>query len=263
MGEMGNCRALVLPETHTIIQLWLNHALEQAHRRAHRDNLRMPRPLNDEFNRYVDEMEAVFDFVLLEFEKKYLTIFATLDEKLKVDTPTDDDVSWISKNVPHNQAVLGYFYGRLDNPKWLLKLESARVFERPPEPVLTFDGEGTLISHPSWPVSKCLMRMAAVNSGGRTNPNPRKHQNINFEVHKDILDAACFLPFEISDRIAALESEWLSQQESSWVLISDKVASLVIHLVDGGKVDSALKLSHSVLRFIDLDGPYFQHQVLP
>jgi hypothetical protein len=252
---------LDIPEDHPVAVLWLNHAPSLAHRRAHRDNLQPPRPMDGDFQIFLDEFERIFDFILETFESKYLSVHAALDRKLLIEIPTRDDAKWVKMTVPHNQAALGYFFSRLSNPKWLNPLHSEGLFDRPPDPVSDFE-KGTVL-YPPWPLSRYLVRMAAIDD-----PEIRRHvcdillklHTSNFIVHLDILEAACYLPSDSAARIAEKEMDWLVQQETLGHLIPEGLAKLTSYLAEAGQIQIALSISSYVLGLIPLPS---SHELSP
>lgn len=236
-----------------VVELWLRHAPTLAHARAHRDNLQPPRPVDKEFLQYVDEMETIFDFILTNVEAKYLTIFDALDKRLLVDPPTAADAKWL-KNIPNNPAALGYFFSRLNDPRWLPLLKAEGAFNRPPEPIQGYDGERSFTSFPTWPLSKYLVRMAAIESVEVSEQIADILVGIkttNFIIHLDIVDAACVLPIDLAERVAKNEVLWLWEQQFIGHLTPDKFADLTIYLSNGGKAESALAIAAIMLGFVD------------
>lgn len=247
--EIGQIlEGLGVPAEDHIGLLWLKHAPSLAHGRAHRDNLLPPRPVNEDFLRYVDEMESVFDFILDKFESKYLNIYAALDTKLQIENPANVDAAWIKVNVPNNEASLGYFFNRLTNPKWLAPLNSSGLFKRPPEPI--YDREKSIVTFPPWPLSRYLVRMAGLNSAeisAEIGAILLEIESENFIVHLDIVDATCLLPIDLAVPVAEKERRWLQSQNSIGHLIPDKFANLTVHLANSGNPETALTIVSEML----------------
>jgi len=90
--------ALEMPESDPIGRAWLEKAGTKAkggpHKRAHRNDLVQPRPVDDDFRRYDDdfrryweEMQRVFDAVLDRFERHWVATHKALDRPLAKDPP--------------------------------------------------------------------------------------------------------------------------------------------------------------------------------
>jgi hypothetical protein len=122
-----------------LAQAWLGMAGKENQqaldRRAHRDNLNPPRAINAEFLRFWETFEAVLDGVLDGLEKKYVIVFDALDKLLAKPSPTVDDAKKLRGKVPQSIVALGYFFGKLDDPTWILNLDEVGFFSNPPSPV--------------------------------------------------------------------------------------------------------------------------------
>lgn len=247
-------KGLDIPEEDPIVSLWLKHAPTLAHGRAHRDNLNRPRPVNKDFLIYIDAMETIFDFVLTKFEEKYLTIHDALDQKLLIENPTTNDAKWLKLNVPNNQAAIGYFFNRLQNPNWLDALQTEGLFDRPPEPV--FEPEKNSTYYPTWALSRFLVRISTLDSEDVKNKIAEILLGLdssNFIIHLDILDASCNLPFDLADNLAQKEIEWLREQKFIGHLLPDKLADLTVYLANGNKADSAFAITSIALGFVSTE----------
>src|SRR2546423_946266 len=82
-------QGLDIPETNAIAQLWLRLPGQKSpyalHRYAHRDNLTRPRPFDQDFRTFWQEMETVFDSILERFEARYLSSHRLIDALLAKD----------------------------------------------------------------------------------------------------------------------------------------------------------------------------------
>lgn len=241
-------KGLGIGQEEVAAQLWIKHAPSLAHGRAHRDNLNSPRPVDADFRRYVDEMETVFDLLLPTFESKYSAVHASLDPKLLKADPTKDDARWLKTHIPNNRPGLGYFFDNLKNPKWLWPLKSEGLFLHPPEPQV--DQEKGWTTFPTWPASRCLVRMAKLDEPGVKSKVAEillSIESTNYFVHLDILESACNLPLELVQLVADKELDWLSENPFFDTLLPDKVADLVNHLSALGDVQRALAFTRITL----------------
>jgi hypothetical protein len=239
-----------IPDDNPIATLWLRHAPTLA-RRAHRDNLLPPRPADDTFQQFLDEMESVFDVVLTSFESKYLNVHAVLDTKLLIENPTNGDAKWLKVNVPNNQAALGYFIDRLNNPNWLAPLLAEGLFDRPPAPI--YESEKNTTFFPPWSLSKYLIRMSKVESVDVKNLVGEillGIESTNFIIHLDILEATCSLPDDLANQVAEKELVWLRTLRSIGHLVPDKFSDLTVYLAKLNHHVTALQIAETALGFV-------------
>ncbi|MEZ5421681.1 MAG: hypothetical protein R2682_01135 [Pyrinomonadaceae bacterium] len=244
---------LGIDEDDLIAQLWLTNAPDEdgLARRAHRQNLALPRPVDEAFLKFWDQMQSVLDAVLEIFESRYLAVHSALDAKLLIEEPSQADANWIKNNVPDNRAALGYFFDKLASPKWLGPLEAEGMFKRPPEPIT--DPEKNQVYFPNWPASRYLVRMASTDSAEvqvAVAEIIMGLESTNFIIHLDILDAACLLPVDLATAIANKELEWLTRNRSIGHLVPDKFAELVVHLTASGNAETALAITNAALSFV-------------
>lgn len=244
---------LDIGEDDLIAQLWLTNAPDEEGlaRRAHRQSLALPRPVDEAFLNFWDQMQSVLDAVLEIFEARYLAVHTALDAKLLIENPTQADANWIKNNVPENRAALGYFFDKLVSPKWLRSLEAEGLFKRPPEPIA--DPEKNQVSFPNWPASRYLVRMASTDSAEVQAVVAEiilALETTNFIIHLDIIDAACVLPVDLATAVAKKELEWLTRNRSIGHLVPDKFAELVVHLTASGNPETALAITKSALSFV-------------
>lgn len=245
-------KGLDIAETDSVAQAWLRLPDSDygLHKRAHREDLAAPRALDDDYRGFWNEMESVLDTVLEKFEAHYLESHRRLDELLAKEEPTDADAKWLRLNTPNNLVSLGYFFNKLNAPKWLNPLIAEGLFKHPPEPERELKDDRILINYSPWSQSRYLVRMAATGS-------PDVQQTVfdvllgieteNFLIHLDIIDAACALPPELAAQLAAKEIRWVERQNSVDHLLPDKLTSLINHLATGGQSKAAQKLARILL----------------
>jgi hypothetical protein len=94
--------ALEIASDDPVALAWLRAAPGEdgLHSRAHRDSLEGPRPIDDEFKAFWEDMQGIFDEVLKRFEKHFLDVHKTIDALVAKDKPTADDVSFLKNNIP-------------------------------------------------------------------------------------------------------------------------------------------------------------------
>ncbi len=97
-------KGLNIPETDPIAIAWLqipggDYGLNK---RAHREDLAAPRPWDENYDRFWDEMQNILDRVLEKFEAHYLESHGRLDELLQKAEPTNEDAQWLRLYTPNN-----------------------------------------------------------------------------------------------------------------------------------------------------------------
>ncbi|MCH7994285.1 MAG: hypothetical protein IIB57_07555 [Planctomycetes bacterium] len=223
--------ALDMAETDKSAKAWLRlcgrsdaYAL---HRLAHRDSLASPRPVDDEFRAFWNEMQTLLDVVLDRFEARYLAVMPTLDALLDKQNPTPTDAKTLKNNVPNNVATLGQFFAKLDNPKWLEPLRREGFFARPPGPIVNDEEKTT--SFPHWPLTKFLKRMAAHDPKTVAEIAGEIPPTDNEFVHLDLLETALALPSELA---AALVPQLKRGVECRYhgLLYTHQLGKLLLHI---------------------------------
>jgi hypothetical protein len=239
--------ALDFSEDDPIIGMWLGltgkNNVRALHSRAHRNNLAPPRPLNKDFRDFWFDMEKILDEVLDIFESKYLTIHKVLDDLKRIKNPSKKDAEYLKVHIPNNYAAFSYFFQDLDNPAWLNPLSKNGIFLNPPPPIINVE-EGSS-SHPLWPNSRYLIKMAAVS------PNivlkiALEIETENTNVQSDLVDVACALPAAMAVKFVPKFSGWLKKP---FFFLAHKISPLVKNLASNGEIVGALSLSKEMLSF--------------
>lgn len=218
-------------------------------RLAHRRGLGPPRAVDDDMRRAWEEVQGLLDAVLAKFETRFLEPFALLDELLAKPAPSAADAKRLRNNIPQNPVTLGYFFDKLENPAWLPLLRKEEFFAHPPEPEWN-DEDGTITLPPwpdSWPDSRYLARMAAVESAQATVLEIALQipQTENVRVYEDLADAAQVLPPQLAARLAGKLEDSLALPYQ--ILLPEKMGALVAHLAAGGETEAALRLADRLL----------------
>src|SRR5579863_4852946 len=154
--------ALGIPEKSPVAKAWLKCAKGTGglDRRAHRDSLEVPRPVDDEFRAFWEGMQGVFDEILENFEKHFLGVYRTIDALMDKDAPTSADVTFLRKSIPNNLVARQYLFSQLTKPEWFRPMVAEGFFaEVPPA---ERDEAAQTISFPRWPAGKYLVEMAKV-----------------------------------------------------------------------------------------------------
>jgi hypothetical protein len=140
-----------------LLDLWLSFCGEMADgfaRRAHRDDLNPPRPVDREFREWVNRVETFFDYLLDRAERSYHTVFRVLGELLAKPNPDAVDLETLTRRIPSTVLAHAYFLDRLEHRGWLEPLKETALLTRVPP--LEFDeAEGT-VRLPQWPAAPYL-----------------------------------------------------------------------------------------------------------
>jgi hypothetical protein len=242
-------RGLEIPEADPTAVAWLKLAGD-FHDWAHRDNLDPPRPMDQKFRKFWDQITEIFSVVLEKLLSQYLNSFNFLDELLSLSVPTKKDAKKLRLNVPNNSATYGYFFHRLNNPAWLPLLHSQKFFVRPHQPIYERRDNGYLISYPPWPQSRYLARIAASSDVANQELVVKIAlliQTENISIHEDLLDVAKALPAVMAAAVAKHESTWIAEQTQLGGLLPEKIGELLAHLSDGNQVKPAIDLARDAL----------------
>ncbi len=144
-------KGLGLADNDPALQAWLRLADKSyelaPHTVAHREALSRARPVTDEFERWWHAIQAILQAVLGKFRERFLEPLREVDRLLDVDTPSEDDVAFLKNNIPNNAVVLGHFFDKNTNPRWIERLNNKGFFKYP-------------LAEGRWPQASYLARMA-------------------------------------------------------------------------------------------------------
>lgn len=245
-------KALAIPETDPIADLWLSLAgktNERAlHARAHRDSLAPARPVDAQFIKFWEDVQAVLDSILDRFEARYLETHRALDEYVVKASPTMEDAKWIKSHVPNTQVAMWGFFHRLKSAAWLEPLHAEGFFKLPYPSAP--DEHGNL-AHVHWPHSRFLIRMAGTG-------DERVQEKVlsifltidteNISVHEDRIEAALVMPGVMAAELAEKERAWIETQPHLFGLYPDKLGKLLSHLASQQQTDAAIELLMAVTK---------------
>jgi hypothetical protein len=140
-----------------------------------------------------------------------------------------------------NQAA---FFDSLSSPAWIEPLVKAGFFSLPP----ALQRDGDWIRFPIWPESRYLRRVAAAAPDEVVKLIRGMEATDNARVHEDYADIACEIDASLADAVATAEIKWISEQPQLYLSLSRKYSSLVAHLANGDRADTALKLAEAALK---------------
>jgi hypothetical protein len=241
---LGVLQALEIPEESPSAALWL--ALPSGgglHRKAHRNALFPPRPVDREFLASWDRFQAILDFVLARFEERYLDYHRLLDDLAQKGSPSRRDAKRIKRYAPNNLVAYRYFFESISSPAWLMPLWQEGFFNYPP----AMEIDGNYARPVPWPQTEYLKRMAK--------DEPRLAVEIilsipatdNISVLTDLAEAACAIPASEAVRLVDKARSWTTTRYFSGFLLSEALGRLAAHLAEGGFTDEALELARALL----------------
>lgn len=247
-------QALEIPETSTVAQTWLSLPGKNSeyglHRRAHRDDLASPRPIDEKFREFWINIQTVFDKVLERFETRYSDICRRLDELLTKPEPGTEDIKMLRNHVPNSLTGLGYFFEQLQFPGWLEPLRENGFFKIPSAPEV--DPEDGGIRFLPWPQSRYLARMAFHDPATVLDIAIEilKKGTTNVFIHEDLAEAARAMPPELARSWVEQEVEWLKEQDYLSFSLAKKLGKLVTYLAENNQVNVALTLIQELLAIL-------------
>jgi hypothetical protein len=157
---------LDIPDTDPVAAAWFDLSGREnpnaLHKRAHRDNLNPPRPVDAGFAQWWDRLLDVLDTVLARLEDRYGDVFARID--VLVAEGATSAAGKIGVQVPTTLVTQEYLMARLGQlgpeaaADWLAPLRDAAFFRSAPGPVPAPDGSG--VSLPFWPQAEYLAFVA-------------------------------------------------------------------------------------------------------
>ncbi len=222
-------------------------------RLAHRRALGPPRPADEGVRKAWDEMQGLLDAVLEIFETRFLESFKVLDELLAKESPESADAKRLRKNIPNNLVTFGYFFDKLENPKWLTLLDKEGFFALPPQ--LERDDETGSVSISMWPASRYLARMAKRETvqANVLEIALKIPDTENVRVYEDLADTALALPSTLAARLVSKVGRGLTSPHQ--ILLPEKLGALVAQLSEGGEKQAALDLGAELLAVLPDDRP--------
>jgi hypothetical protein len=242
-------KGLEISETDPIGKTWLKLS-GVFHEWAHRDNLEPPRPMDEKFRQFWTQINDVFSVVLEKLVSQYLNAFNFLDALISLKSPTRADAKKLRLNVPNNSATYGYFFHNLRNPAWLPLLHQQKFFSKPLQPTYEPRDEGYAVSHPFWPQSRFLARMATssdVATQKLVSTIAVSIETENISIHQDLLDAALVLPAALAAKITNHECEWIAEQTHLGGLLPERLGETIAHLSASNDIEAALALARVTL----------------
>lgn len=247
-------RSLDISEDEDIARVWIGlHKAEgqQLHGKAHRRGLRVPRPVDRDFQDYWKNIQRVLDAVLDRFETRSNETFRALDDLLEIEAPTRDDVRYLSDYLPNNLVTRAYFFQCLRHPAWLAPLRRKNFFRSPPRSYRDpLSGE---IRMPPWPETEYLKAMAPEMPADVVEIILQMAETENVRVRQSLVEVAGVLPGPFAAQLAHLVISWIDRHDDL-LLLNERAKDYTIHLSAEGLVDGALNVAESLLKLSPDEG---------
>lgn len=246
------CDDLQIPASQPLRAFWLDQNPDVPiglHRRAHRNGLDHPRPVDAGFRTFFLQMEALFDLILERFERRYRAVFDDLDLLLAEQHPTEAHAERLAQKFPANETARRYFFSRA-SAAWLGALREKDFFRNPPQPIIEPDGQVLALNR--WPESEYLVRVAVQDPAATTEAALDVPPTDNSYVIWDLVKVALALPPAHGVRlvptiVAAVPGPY-------GVIAADEIGELALRFAREGHVDAADQLVRSVLKEVPVRG---------
>lgn len=251
--EINAILAFLQIEDEEIAQTWLKLTNKRKelglHKRAHRDDLSAPRPMNSNFRDFWTELLGVLDGILDRLETKYLYIRKELDQLLNKEAPEKKDLDSLRLNIPNSNAGLGYFFRELQHSEWLNHLWKEGFFKNLPTPS---GAELTEVSnHPFWPQADYLVRMAQKKVEQDTLYKVVveifETQQISARVLESLIKIILELPLNQAAQLTQEAIYNFERQEYVYLISSDSLVKLIVNLAQNDKFEIAITLTREIL----------------
>jgi len=210
--------------------------------RAHRTSAGPPRPVDESFLDFWEDIQEILGVVLREQEARFLRYLPKLDVLLGLETPTERKVTSLRK-MPQSLVLLRYFFTKLQWPAWLRPLQEKHFFDDPPP--ARYDPEREVVEHTVWPQSGYLARMSALDPETVRDVILAMPDTDNICVMDDLVEAAKEMPPAVATDLVTRIASWLEKPYGPYR--TDHIGELAARLAEGGEAESALQLAEAVL----------------
>ena len=219
------------------IELATKGSKESLHRRAHRNDLGHPRPIDTGLQDAWDSLLRLLDELLDRFESRYTaSVYDRLDRLAQVSAPSSADVATLKTRLPHTDATHRYFFGKVSSAGWLLPLNEAGFFDNPPEPIQDEDGS---IQLPGWPQAEYLARVSE-EMPAEVSEIIAKVKTQNPRVQWQLVEIASRLPAGHGVKLVPVVRTWIPELRRFEFV--DPLLQFITVLSDGGCGDESLSL---------------------
>ena len=239
--------ALGISEDAPIAEKWLELAERSSegalHRRAHRDSLARPRPVDEAFRQFWNDMQGVLEAVSARLELRFSEYRVLMDDLAAKDTPTAHDIDVFCKSVPNSVIAWSYFFHKISSPAWVEPLKKNAVFKQIPDLIRHENG----ISSPVWPAAEYLKKMAALVPDEVGKVLLEAPQTDNQRAVGDLAELACALPVTIAVEWTNGVIEWIKRQNFLSFGLPRTLGGLISNLAQRGQASAAIALAAALL----------------
>ena len=156
--------------------------------------------------------------------------------------PTDEELVRLASFVGHLESR-SYFFGRLENPEWLVPLQGRGFFADLPAPRPGSEPGST--QFPPWPEGRYLVRMAPRVPDAVASILKDLPRSENPTVTRSLLEAAGALPKEYLRRTGHKVVDWVKAPHAGY--FADEAASAISRLLQAGAVGQADRAARALL----------------
>jgi hypothetical protein len=239
----GILHALKISEDDPAGRIWVGFVQSSFAKRAHRNGLDRPRPVDAQFRDVWEDFQMMLDHVLDRVAVTFLPIVERVRALALEAQPTRAHRQRLLQEFPQEETVVLREFFAYATPGWLDMLVQQGMFVAPPATELA--------NRDSWSPGLYLMRVAEeraklvskVIAGIRTD-NP--------VVHDQLLAAALAMPPVHAARVVPAAKHWVEQPFR--LFESRPFGHLVAHLAHGGHAAEAADLARSVLGVVEPAG---------
>lgn len=219
------------------------------HKRAHRVDLTSPRPIDEDFLEFWEDILEILDNISSRFESRFLRCIDMLDDMISKESPTYADAKSLRQKMPINRVTYTYFFTRLSNPSWLNHLYDVGFFTEPSEAIQDKNESSTYSDNSSQ--ADYLKRLALQG-------DPHIQEKVleimlesvninNYFVHRSFTEAALAMPATLAAKWAKHEVKWLQEVDILHGMLEDTLGRLVTKLAKEGQPNEALDLAKELL----------------
>lgn len=248
--------ALGIDDAAEVTAAWLKLAGQgndyALHAQAHRPNLDQPRPVDEEFLRYWDDLQELLDAVLEKLETKFMSYIDEINSLVDKDPPSNEDIKLLENHIPNVPVLRRYFFKHLKSPSWLEPLRHAGFFSHPPTAYR--NSEGQVVAYPIWPQSRYLIEIAPETPSNVRDTILGIPEIDNIYITDDLVEAALRMPADVASSLVEKIVAW---HDKGYALpFPTKAGKLLSYLAQNEQTEVAIQLAQSLLAVVESKQTY-------
>jgi hypothetical protein len=225
--------ALGFPPDDEVRSLWKSLQLQRV---THRGSPLGPRPVDDNFLAFWDNIQILLLRLGRQFEASFTGSLSLIDELAGKEKPDGGDMKKL-RGVPHSVVAMERFFERA-GPGWFALLRGKGYLNDPPPLEI---GDDETIAYARWPAGRYLARMAAEPTAqGGVMEVALALETDNPQAHESVVEVALALPVAEAARVAPKIASFLASRYQ-WALPL-KTRELIARLAQAAEADAALLL---------------------